>query len=151
MPDLQLVMVFVGGPSYQGYRPAGPQGTNIFKSEDTGNSDSLHPYSDGGGAPVPSTMVVEVEIQDTTSGFSGDLAWTVAPPIFFPAVMLEPEIQGPLTGWSGVVSLPYPIGQGPFAQRLRISEIDYYTGTGAPTAAVDTSYRRPFVCHIPIQ
>jgi hypothetical protein len=66
-------------------------------------------------------------------------------------VVLEPEIEGPLTGWSGMVNLPYPIGQGPFAQRLRISEIDYYTGSGAPAAAVDTSYRRPFVCHIPIQ
>jgi hypothetical protein len=150
VPELQAVKVFIGGPSYQGFRPAAAQGDNGFAAEDTFNDDWLHPYSDNLGAPAPSTMVVEVEIQDTTV-FTGDLAWRVAAGISPAALVLEPEIQGPLTGWSGLVQLPYPIGQGPFAQRLRISEIDYYTGSGAPTAAVDTSYRRPFVCHIPIQ
>ena len=33
--------------------------------------------------------------------------------------------------------------------RLRISEIDFYTGSTAP-AVVDTNYRRPFVVHIPL-
>lgn len=151
VPEQQSVKVAVGGPAYQGYRPAGAQGNNSFSVEDTTNEYWLHPYSDGQGEPVPSTVVVEIQVQDTTV-FTGDLAWQTLPSST--PVMLEPFMQGSLTGWEGTIELPYPIGQGPYAQRLRVSEIDYYVGASGPTtpvASVDTSLRRPFVCHIPIQ
>jgi hypothetical protein len=151
VPEQQSVRVTVEGPSYQGYRPADAQGDNGPTIEDTLNDYWLHPYSDFQGTPVPSTIVVEVQVQDTTV-FSGDLAWQVLPGSS--PVMLEPFMQGSLTLWSGSIELPYAIGQGPYAMRLRVSEIDYYTVEEPPItapAAVDTSFRRPFVCHIPIQ
>jgi len=64
-----------------------------------------------------------------------EVYWTVASDV------LAPE-QLP-------VQLPGPIGSTPM--RLRISELDYYPfrDAGAP-AVVNTAFRRPFVCFIPL-
>jgi hypothetical protein len=51
--------------------------------------------------------------------------------------------------WVGDVTLRYAPAPGSPAVRVRISEIDNYTGDGPPVV-VDTNLRRPFVCHIPI-
>jgi hypothetical protein len=140
----QAVRVVVGGPGYQGFRPANPPGENSAVVDDVDNNFALQPFSYGGGQPVTSTMVVDVQIQDTSTGLSGDLAWRSATN----PVSLSPIFEGPMCYWTDTVTLPYPIG-GTTPMRLRVSELDYYTGTGAP-AQVDTSFRRPFVAHIPV-
>jgi len=90
--------------------------------------------------------VVEVQVQNTSQGLSGDLAWAPAPgtsPVLMDAIFEQSTVV-----WASDVTLPKPIG-GPTKMRLRISEIDFYQSTSAPTS-VDTTQRRPFVAHIPI-
>lgn len=141
----QTVRVTVAGPGYQGFRPAnqnGPDGSTVY---DLDNQFALQPYSgQDGGQPVTSTMVVDIQSPDTSLGLSGELAWA---PVAQP-VVLGPTFEGPLVVWTGTVTLPYPIGD-ETPMRARVSELDYYTGSGAP-ATVDTSLRRSFVAHISI-
>ncbi len=104
-----------------------------------------------------STMVVEVQIQDQVLnklGIEGDLAWqttstgpVLLPPSFSGEVFVTWGGSSP-GGSSGAVVLPHPVTS-TTKMRLRISEIDYYTGDTAP-AVVDTSFRRPFVTLIPL-
>jgi len=140
----QSVRVQVSGPAYKGFRPAAAPGGNGFQVNDMDNEFAPQPYSYGGGQNATSAMTLEVQLQNTTSGLSGDLAWqTVSPP-----VLMGPAISGTGASWNAGISLPFPIGEGT-PTRLRISEIDYYTGAQAPPT-IDTTVRRPFVCHIPI-
>jgi hypothetical protein len=106
-------------------------------------------------------MIVEVQVQDTSTGLSGDLAWTAAPGLG--PVMLTASFKGHNeVVWSRSSSLeaqplglvlPAALGSGT-PMRLRISELDYYAfeGSDGPVtpAAVNTSFRRPFVALIPI-
>ncbi len=148
VPEQQSVKVTVEGAAYQGFRPAYPEGSvdNGETVYDVDNSFALQPYSYGGGEPATSAMVVEIQVQNTSTGLSGDLAWqaTGMP------VLLNPTFQGANAIWAGSIELPFPVGGGEFAQRIRLSELDYYTAEGAPIT-VDTTLRRPFVAHIPIQ
>jgi hypothetical protein len=61
----------------------------------------------------------------------------------------SPGDNGAFVSWSGEVPLPKGTVTDVGRLRLRISEIDFYTGSTAP-AVVDTNYRRPFVVHIPL-
>jgi hypothetical protein len=94
-------------------------------------------------------------------GIVGDLAWesTSTGP-----VLLPPDIGifggaapgavwvawggGDGSGSIGLVELPEPV-TATIKMRLRISELDYYTESTAPTT-VDTTFRRPFVAFIPL-
>ena len=132
------VQVQVTGWGYVGWRPA------VFKTPGDTYS-GISPTQDAPETYGGPTMVVEVQVQDTSTGLGGDFAWTAAPgtrPVMLPA----PGDNGAYVSWAGEV----PIPKGPLSKfRLRISEIDFYTGSTAP-AVVDTSYRRPFVVHIPL-
>ncbi|HLI02029.1 MAG TPA: hypothetical protein VKV06_14670 [Acidimicrobiales bacterium] len=144
----QSVTVTVTGPAYYGYRPA----TDTGVQWDYQNPYALHPHSDGLGARATSAMVVEVQVQDTSKGLTGDLAWTT--PASSTPFVLEPGFSGgPAVTWTsrypsgapGGVKLPHPLGTKPM--RLRVSEVDY--PTSAP-AAVSAATRRPFVAFIPL-
>jgi hypothetical protein len=145
-----LLRVEVDGPAYQGFRPASlnvGDGT-VGELDDINNPWSTDPYSLPAHPNPPSTsaMVVEVQVQNTSQGLSGDLAWAPAPgtsPVLMDAIFEQSTVV-----WASDVTLPKPIG-GPTKMRLRISEIDFYQSTSAPTS-VDTTQRRPFVAHIPI-
>ncbi len=153
------VTVEVSGTGYYGWRPPDPKsaGTQI----DNDNLYAPHPFSpNSGGRQASSSMVVEVQVQDTTHGLSGELSWVQAPG--FPPVMLSSqsfsgsnEVSWALHTTSGrldaPINLPFAIGS-PNRMRLRISELDYYPflGTTPTPAAVNTTFRRPFVAFIPI-
>jgi hypothetical protein len=106
-------------------------------------------------------MVVEVQVQDLSTGLSGELAWTTAPGTG--PVMLTPNFKGgnevvwaqesTFTPTPAGIELPAVLGSGT-AMRLRISELDYYAFEGSKglvtPAAVNTTFRRPFVALIPI-
>jgi hypothetical protein len=160
-PTMTSVNVQVSGTGYYGWRP--PNTKADATQVDNYNAYAEHPYSpDTGGARATSTMIVEVQVQATSGVLSGDLAWGPAPGL--PPVMLNNqrfEGNNEVT-WSALASTgaPAPI-QLPFAigsttpMRLRISELDYYPfgGAGATAitpAAVNTTFRRPFVTFIPI-
>lgn len=140
----QAVRVVVIGPAYQGYRPARPEGDNGSTVDDIDNQFAVQTYSYGGGTPTTSTITVEVQLQNNPGGLSGDFGWqTVTSP-----VALEPTFETSTALWTAVITLPQPIGSAT-PMRLRVNELDYYTGDDAP-ATVDTSFRRPFVAHLPI-
>ena len=144
--------VSVSGPTYLGSRPyveqvADPSPTVV---RDQDNLGARHPYSPGSGGPtkpVPSMMVAEVQVQDTTGGLVGDLAWM--PLKGTSPVRLAPTVSGPMATWSGDVVIPANI-DAKAKLRLRISELDYQTGDVAPNR-IDNRYRRPFVAHLPIR
>jgi hypothetical protein len=152
------VFVSVSGPGYYGWRPPNPKSDVV--QVDFDNEYAEHPNSEypSTGSFNSSTMVVEVEVQDTTTGLAGELAW--APAVGFAPVMLSQFFNGQNEVYWTVASdvlapeqlpfqLPGPIGSAPM--RLRVSELDYYPfrDAGAP-AVVNTAFRRPFVCFIPL-
>ncbi|HTX01659.1 MAG TPA: hypothetical protein VMD59_22945, partial [Acidimicrobiales bacterium] len=153
-PVKSSVIVTVTGPGYYGFRPPNPASASV--QDDWENEYALQPYSTGRGTRATSTIVVEVQVQDTSFGLSGDLAWTVAPgfepmaltPVFEGADEISWNTPNDLRG----IPLPYPLSSAT-PMRLRISELDYFPfneyESGAP-ATVDTSLRRPFVVHIPV-
>ncbi|MGO9911698.1 MAG: hypothetical protein ACLPQS_11120 [Acidimicrobiales bacterium] len=141
----QTVRVSVTGPAYQGFRPLTAEDAGATTIQDLDNDFAIREYTDLGGQPVTSTMVVDIQIQDPAgTGLPGELSWTVASS----PVVLSPTYEATIATWTGTVTLPYPIGDAT-PMRARVSELDYYTGSSAP-AAVDTSLRRSFVAHIPI-
>jgi hypothetical protein len=154
-PTNKSVLVSVSGPGYYGWRPPDPA-TAAVQLDNPNPSYSLHPYS-GGGAEATSTMIVEVQTLDTTSGLSGELAWVAAPgtsPVMLRATFPGAnQVSWSLSG-SESVALPAALGS-TTSMRLRISELDYYPfyeggSTPVTPAAVNTSFRRPFVALIPI-
>jgi hypothetical protein len=77
----RYVLVSVSGPGYYGFRPPNPKTAAV--QVDSENPYSAHTYSTDPGdiaGVASSTMVVEVQVQDTTTGLTGDLAWTAARP-----------------------------------------------------------------------
>jgi hypothetical protein len=149
--DSSGISVEVTGTAYYGWRHATSLSTDVV---DRTNATATHPNSTGGGSPATSTMVVEVQEYDDSTGFTGDLAWKTVPGY---TVALVPQFKG-ATGstmsWvSGTSSKKGPV-KVPLTftpMRFAISEIDYY---GPPDAAlpavIDTTHRRSFVVHIPI-
>jgi hypothetical protein len=145
-----FVLVTVSGPGYYGWRPA--PANDPLNHHDIYNTDARHPNSDGKGANTTSTMLVEVQEFSDVDGFTGDFGWKSRAG----AVALVPHFSGTsIVEWNCVnANGPQPIdvsasdGQ---QLRLRISELDYYSTAdqGVPTTA-DTSFRRPFVAHIPL-
>ncbi|MDQ4132888.1 MAG: hypothetical protein M3179_06680 [Actinomycetota bacterium] len=149
------VNVFVTGPGYSGWRPPTHESPSTEKIQnDWNNRHALHPnLVTNSSIPVnrrdSSTVVVEVQVQDTSTGLSGDLAWVAAPgPKTELAKTFNPFDQFGNVRWNGAVTLPSPVGSRPM--RLRISEVDFYTGDPAFTSGVDTRFRRPFVALIPL-
>ena len=145
------VYVEVQGPAYKGFRPVTPGSDEAAPGNlayDYLNDFAPTPYSSGiADSPfVTSAMVAEIQLQNLDSGLGGDLAWQAYDSI--PPVQLLPSFNNGIVTWSGELPLAYTIGT-TTQQRIRISEIDYYTGSSAPTT-VDTTYRRPFITHIPI-
>jgi hypothetical protein len=157
------VFVTVTGRGYCAFRPPNPNTAAV--QVDSQDPYSAHTYSTDPGniaGVASSTMIVEVLVQDTSTGLSGGLAWTAAPALG--PVMLTPQLQGrqrgrlepatTLTGASAGLALPASLGSGT-PMRLPIGEVDYYAykgtegGRGTP-AAVNTTFRRPFVALIPI-
>ena len=139
--EAHTVQVVVEGFGYVGYRPAVFNTPNDTLSGISATQDVAEVY----GGPA---MVVEVQVQDTSTGFSGDLAWTSAPGTS-PVLLSAPGDNGAFVSWSGIVTIPTTIGTSAETYRLRISEIDFYPETTAPDS-VDVTYRRPFVVHIPL-
>lgn len=159
----QSVLVTVTGQGYYGFRPinsAQDEGTTPAQLQyDSENAYALHPDGDGRGNQASSTIVVEVQVQDTSSGLTGDLSWIPAPGLS--PVMLQQSFNGtnevswnppfiPGTLVPKGIELPYPLGGGQPPMRLRISELDYYPFLNGAPSQVDTRLRRPFVVHIPI-
>jgi hypothetical protein len=151
------VFVSVSGPGYYGWRPPNPSSAHV--QSDYQNAYAPRPYSGNPSSDrSSSTMIVEVQVQDESSGLSGDLGWQQAPGL--PPVMLTQTFEGTnevIWSLSGgidfkapAIQLPAPLGSST-PMRLRISELDYYPfrSAGVP-AAVDTSFRRPFVALIPL-
>jgi hypothetical protein len=160
----QTVIVTVTGPGYQGFRPPialgsdptlqydgdnlyAPQNPSIYGAGIVNTEGTLH----------TSTMVAEVQIQSEVLnklGLSGDFGWetsgepVVLTPSFSGQVYVTWGGPGAQAGGGGLVPLPYPVTS-TNKMRLRISEIDYYTGQGAP-AVVNNTFRRPFVSLIPL-
>ena len=99
-------------------------------------------------------MVVEVQVQDTSHGLSGDLAW-VAAANSAPIALSQSGVSGNAAHWgvSPVITLPATVSS-TTKMRLRVSEIDYYPyrDSGVPSApiTIDTNLRRPFVALIPL-
>lgn len=145
-----LLRVQISGPAYQGFRPADDAALEDAGQivEDYLNDWSTDPYSYPGDPRPPQTsaMVCQVQVQDTSTGLSGDLAWV--PAASSSPVMLSPVFEGSGVSWAGDVTLPATL-PGATKMRLHVSEIDYYDSTEAP-AALDTTRRRPFVAHIPL-
>jgi hypothetical protein len=153
------IKVTVSGPGYYGWRPI-PTG-QLFGAattmvQDLANKYAPHPNSRGrDGAPATSTMIVEVQAYDESSGRSGDFAWTTIAGHTYRLTPTFPAAHGgsggsPIIEWTtagGGIELPSQS-----QLRLRISELDYYryADEGLP-AAVNTNQRRPFVAHIPIR
>ncbi len=147
--------VTVSGPGYFGWRP--PTQENVAGHGDVfiwdfANPYALHPNSTESGTPkganATSTMVVEVQTWDNTSGFSGDFGWSTDTIVVLSPSFDESLGAGIVEWSSGAGGVTVPTGQGPV--RLVISELDYYDfKAGAPTA-IDTTQRRSFVVDIPI-
>jgi hypothetical protein len=158
------VLVTVTGPGYQGWRPPVKEGFQLLDQYD---ADNLYAPSNPSiygssisitqGKQHTSTMVVEVQVQNpalNSLGLKGELAWAS---VAKDTVKLTPTFSGQTqVTWGsipghhnyGTVHLPYATTSST-KMRLRISELDYYTGTTLPST-IDTSLRRPFVTHIPI-
>ena len=142
--------VTVAGPAYRGFRPLPSDGSPLTDSVgDAENPGAAHPYSQPKRAPtgpVTSMMVAEVQVYDTASGLIGDLAWVHYASV--KSTYLSPTFTGSDAVWTGSITLPD--GLGPSTKlRLRVSELDYTAGDVAPKK-VDTTFRRPFVAHLPI-
>jgi len=135
------VQVQVEGFGYVGWRPAAFNSPGDYNSGVSPDQDYPETY----GGP---TMIVEVQFQDTSTGLSGDFAWKTVPGTR-PVMLPSPGDNGAFVSWSGEVPLPSPSKSVPGPFRLCISEIDFYTEPTAP-ALVDTTYRRPFVVHVPL-
>ena len=78
-PTGRSVLVTVSGPGYYAFRPPNPK--TAVTQVDRLNPYSAHTYSTEPGSyegVASSTMIVEVQVQDTSSGLAGDLAWTAA-------------------------------------------------------------------------
>lgn len=135
------VQVQVEGWGYVGCRPAA---FNTAGDPQSGvATDQDDPEYLGGPA-----MVVEVQMQPGGSGLSGDFGWVTATDTS-PMLLSSPGNEGAFVSWSGEVALPFVSSSATGPLRLRISELDFYTSNEAPTT-VDTTYRRPFVVHIPL-
>jgi len=142
----QTVLVSVIGPAYSGWRPPVTKGSD---GSPAAIQDGSTPYVRNPSFPpefnvdATSAVVVEVQVQDTSTGLSGDLAWVRAPGSTGAPVRLMPNFSSDGSDrvvWGGKVPLPFPA---PGAMRLRISEIDFFPSLTAPPF-VDTSQRRPF-------
>ena len=144
--------VSVSGPSYLGFRaytetPGDPSPQTI---RDQDNLGARHAYSPGSGGPmkpVTSMMVAEVQVQDTSGGLIGDLAWMSLKGTT--PIRLVPAVSGSVASWSGDVVIPANV-DAKAKLRIRLSELDYVSGDTAPSR-IDNRYRRPFVAHIPIR
>jgi hypothetical protein len=170
-PVTNRALVTVTGPGYQGFRPATESGgaevppfnfqtplpspAPAGEVTDIDNSFAPDFYSKPltPGAAVTSTMVLEVQVRNAnliSAGVpEGDLTWLTEPG-GTPVVMQSFFEANGMVKWFGIIDLPVPLGtEVPGQQRVRVSEIDYYTGEGAPSQ-VDTTLRRPFICHIPV-
>jgi hypothetical protein len=160
------VFVGVSGPAYSGWRPPQPLGVAPGSFDET-QVDDFNIYAPLVYEDEPndnrstSTMIVEVQVQDLSSGLTGDLAWVSAPDTA-PVLLSQNFVGGNEVLWEYLnagggqqsIALPAPIG-GSTPMRLRISELDYFPfrGDGAVPVTpitVDTSYRRPFVALIPV-
>ena len=97
--------------------------------------------------PVTSMMVAEVQVQDTSGGLIGDLAWMSLKGTT--PIRLVPAVSGSVASWSGDVVIPANV-DAKAKLRIRLSELDYVSGDTAPSR-IDNRYRRPFVAHIPIR
>ncbi len=150
-----VLKVTVSGPGYHGYRPA-PEITasnqNPTPTRVVNDYDNLFApdYYDGRTprAMATSLMAAELQWQDTSSGLTGELSWTTVPgadPTVLTASMSAGSVQ---VAWSAIMNLPVSLTSGR-RLRLRISEIDYYPSLTPPTT-IDTTLRRPFVVHIPL-
>jgi hypothetical protein len=165
-PTNSSVYVSVSGPGYYGWRPPLPIGVSPGEHAET-QVDDFNPYAplvyedEPDDTRSTSTMVVEVQVQDTSSGLAGDLAWVSAPGST--PVVLNQSFFGSnevlweyLNDGGGKASIPLPAAIGSATpMRLRVSELDYYQfrgGSDGPVipATVDTGFRRPFVALIPI-
>jgi hypothetical protein len=142
-------------PDYHGYRPA----PDITAQNQAGGATTLlHDYDNQFGpdyydnrAPRPLTtslMTAELQWQDTSTGLGADLAWANYPG-FSPVALAALVTTGTdLVTWSKTIELPTSVLAGR-KLRLRVNEIDYYPSATTP-ATVDTTLRRPFVAHIPL-
>jgi hypothetical protein len=136
--------VSVTGPYYIGWRPADVvAGVVAGNQVDRTNPDDVHTYSNLGGAHAYPAITVEVQVQDTTTGLSGQLSWVRAPG--------TGVVRLPIAGNSiGLGNVPLPAAPGgALSMRLRICEIDFLQ-PGTTPSVVDTTYRRPFVVHVPL-
>jgi len=172
-PSNQTAIVTVSGPAYSGWRP--PVDRELDGSGQAIQYDRRNSFARGVGDNLPapcgeatSAMVVEVQVMDTSTGLSGDLAWRTVPGAT--PTLLRPTFS---TNGSGMVEWgagpdqdpcrttgsggppPPPANRvhlpqaAPGPMRLRISEIDFPRTFSAPTV-VDTSLRRPFITFIPL-
>ena len=143
------VSVHVFGPAYHGYRPRDAStefgiAGDLYSDTvfDIFNEFSPDPYTSGAGGLHTSRMMVEVQVQDTSSGLPPALAWqTVGAPVTLAVAYSKGQAS-----WTAPVKLPHPVTS-PVEMRLRISEVDYYPSLTPPTT-VDTNLRRPFVTTI---
>lgn len=179
-PSNQSVFVNVTGPAYFGWRPptSADPFPDAYEpptyQRDLENRYAPQPFSYGGSStPSTSTMVVEVQVPiqvlDPGSPLTGELGWVSyqnVDPGYAPIVLSANfDFYAPGTPQNTVrweltdpadpttlqpIALPFPL-DGATKMRLRISELDYfpYRDQAAP-GEIGTTYRRPFVCHLPI-
>jgi hypothetical protein len=170
VPDRTVVVVAdgielkvtVSGPAYQGWRAVqGPWfGDPTDEQFDLNNeyappNPNIYEGTQGpyGGTLHTSTIAVEVQVQNEALnklGLSDDLAWMNSGGGTPVIVTLTPTFSDATTSvtWTGTIALPDSLSSSTL-MRLRVSEIDYYEGSGPPSS-VDTSLRRPFVSLIPL-
>lgn len=150
------IRVTVRGPAYYGFRPAPfavedgaivPNPTEPWV-HDRYNNYAEHPNSDGAGTRATSTMIVELQQYDDSDGFSGDFGWKTRG-----QVTLQPDLDGSaVVNWTTTTdaTLHLPPSVARSSLRLRISELDYFPFKDLTPTAIDTTWRRPFVAHIPL-
>jgi hypothetical protein len=150
------IRVTVKGPGYYGFRPAPfavedgaivPNPTEPYV-HDRFNKYAEHPNSDGAGARATSTMIVELQQYDDSDGFSGDFGWKTRG-----QVTLQPDLDGSaVVNWTTTTdaTLHTPANVARESLRLRISELDYFPFLDLTPNVIDTTWRRPFVAHIPL-
>ncbi len=149
------MLISVYGPGYNGWRP--PTGSISAAHQVDGSNPYAPQIYDAGttGHVHSSAMVVDVQVQDTSLGFEGELAWkTVTKET---RLILNVSDTSTTVEWGGIngpelpqgiVALPYQITSST-KMRLRINEVDFYGGTDFPHG-VNTALRRPFVAFIPL-
>ncbi|HTW97309.1 MAG TPA: hypothetical protein VMD59_00950, partial [Acidimicrobiales bacterium] len=177
-PTDSSVFVNVTGSGYFGFRP--PNDGSYADSypppeyqHDLSNRYAPQPFSyNGSTEPQTSTVMVEIQVPiqtvDPSSPLTGDLGWisyqnvdSSYEPIMLtanfnfyapgtPHNTVRWELLDPANNSLRSITLPYSLN-GTTKMRLRISELDYYRylDLGAPTT-IDTTYRRPFVCLLPL-